>query len=262
MGSIAFVPTMGALHNGHLLLVAQAKQAAERTVVSIFVNPGQFGPNEDFDQYPRTIESDLNLLHGVGVDAVFLPTPTMIYPEGYSRATRVKIPRLGAKLCGRTRPHFFEGVCSVVVRLVSLINPSVLLLGEKDYQQLQILRRIFLDLFWTVKIVPVGIVRESDGLAMSSRNRYLSPIDRTEATHIFRAMESARDCVKDGERRAAAVKRHVIHYFSQIQSIKVDYVEIVEPSLVNSSTISAQSRLVVAVWVEGVRLIDNTVLCD
>ncbi len=255
--TLSFVPTMGALHDGHLTLVKAALNTNGLVVVSIFINPGQFGPSEDFDRYPRTTESDIALLEGMGVDAVFLPTSALIYPNGYVKATRVKVPLIGKRLCGRSRPHFFEGVCSVVMRLISIIRPDYLVMGEKDFQQLQIIRQMCEDLFIPVQMIPVEIVRESDGIAMSSRNRFLSASARTIACHLYVGLRNAQESVALGETRSAPLKRAMTTYLSLFPEIIIDYIEIIDSRIQRQSRVGDDARLVVAVWIAGVRLIDN-----
>ncbi len=186
---IGFVPTMGALHDGHLALVREAKRRVPFVAVSIFVNPTQFGPNEDFARYPRDLASDVAKLATVGADAVFAPEPAAMYPKG--EQTRVHVGALAAPLCGRFRPGHFEGVATVVSKLFALAGPCVAVFGKKDYQQLAILRRLATDLFFPVEIVGHPIIRERDGLAMSSRNAYLSPPDRQRALALSRGLAAA-----------------------------------------------------------------------
>lgn len=185
---IALVPTMGNLHAGHLALVRAGRERAERTVVSIFINPLQFGPAEDFATYPRTLERDRELLEGVGADLLFFPSLETVYPRGQAEQTRVEVPGLGGILCGASRPGHFAGVTTVVCKLLNMVQPDVALFGEKDFQQLMAIRRMAEDLCLAVEIVGVATVREADGLAMSSRNAYLEPRERARAPALYRAL--------------------------------------------------------------------------
>lgn len=204
---IAFVPTMGNLHAGHGDLVTRARKLADRVVVSIFVNPMQFGPNEDFAQYPRTPVEDAELLTRLGADVLFVPDATDIYPQGYEQSTFIDIPGLTDILCGAFRPGHFRGVATVVAKLFNLVAPDVAVFGEKDFQQLMVIRRMVSDLCMPVEIVGAPTVREADGLAMSSRNRYLSASDRAAAPAIHRALTAAVERLKSGDRDIEAIER-------------------------------------------------------
>ncbi|MEO0558371.1 MAG: pantoate--beta-alanine ligase, partial [Bacteroidota bacterium] len=194
---LALVPTMGALHDGHLALVKRARQLADHVTVSVFVNPTQFGPNEDYDAYPRTLDTDLDALASIGgVDAVFAPTPEAMYPFDLPPFTTVQVRQLDQHLCGATRPGHFEGVTSVVTRLFLACRPHVAVFGEKDAQQLAILRRMTTELGFGIELVGHPIVREPDGLAMSSRNRYLSPEERAQAVVLSQALRQAAAAVR------------------------------------------------------------------
>lgn len=203
---IAFVPTMGNLHAGHGSLVSRASALAEHVIVSIFVNPLQFGPNEDFATYPRTPDKDQQLLRELNVELLFAPEVDDIYPRGQETTARVHVPGLEDILCGAFRPGHFMGVATVVTKLLNLVQPDVALFGEKDYQQLMIIRRAAIDLCMPVEIVGVQTAREPDGLAMSSRNRYLSPEQRAVAPHIFAALEQARVAIESGSTDYAALE--------------------------------------------------------
>jgi pantoate--beta-alanine ligase len=192
---IAFVPTMGNLHAGHGTLVSRAAQLADHVIVSVFVNPLQFGPNEDFAAYPRTPEEDRQLLQALNVEVLFVPEVDDIYPRGQETTARVHVPGLEDILCGAFRPGHFMGVATVVTKLLNLVQPDVALFGEKDFQQLMVIRRAAIDLCMPVEIVGVQTAREADGLAMSSRNRYLLPEQRAVAPHIFAALERARQAI-------------------------------------------------------------------
>ncbi len=204
---VAFVPTMGNLHAGHGSLVAAARQRAARVVVSIFVNPLQFGPNEDFAAYPRTPDEDRKLLESLDVDVLFTPTVEEIYPRGQQTTARVHVPELEDILCGAFRPGHFMGVATVVTKLLNLVQPDVALFGEKDFQQLMIIRRAAEDLCMPVEILGLPTTREPDGLAMSSRNRYLTAEQRALAPHIFAALERAREALENGRRDFEAIEK-------------------------------------------------------
>jgi pantoate--beta-alanine ligase len=204
---IAFVPTMGNLHAGHGTLVSRASELAEHVIVSIFVNPLQFGPNEDFATYPRTPEEDRKLLRELNVELLFAPEVDDIYPRGQETTARVHVPGLEDILCGAFRPGHFMGVATVVTKLLNLVQPDVALFGEKDFQQLMIIRRAAVDLCMPVEIVGVPTAREPDGLAMSSRNRYLTPEQRAVAPHIFAELERARVAVESGATDYAALEQ-------------------------------------------------------
>ncbi|HSH43229.1 MAG TPA: pantoate--beta-alanine ligase [Arenicellales bacterium] len=192
-GSVAFVPTMGNLHQGHLALVEHALEQAAAVLVSIYVNPLQFGENEDFAGYPRTLEADREALEALGVAAVFVPDEATMYPRGAERQTRVVVPGLGEILCGQSRPGHFQGVTTVVARLLNIVGPDIAVFGRKDYQQLAIIRRMVSDLAMPVKIEGVPTVRDADGLALSSRNQYLDAGERSIAPGLYRALQ---DCVR------------------------------------------------------------------
>lgn len=203
---IAFVPTMGNLHDGHLRLVERAFRFAERVVVSIFVNPMQFGEGEDYASYPRTPEKDGAKLAEAGVDLLFAPTVEEMYPDGYRSATRVEVAGLSEILCGAVRPGHFAGVATVVTKLFNLVQPDVAVFGEKDFQQLTVIRRMVADLCFPVDVLGVPTVREADGLAMSSRNSYLTPKERSRAPALYRALCEAGERVQRGEMDLGAIE--------------------------------------------------------
>ena len=196
---IAFVPTMGNLHDGHLKLVEAARQRGDRVVVSIFVNPTQFGPNEDFASYPRTEDDDVRQLTAAGADLVFLPDVDTMYPGGTETATYVEVPELSDELCGEYRPGHFRGVATVVARLFNMVQPDVAVFGEKDFQQLLVIRRMVRDLHFPVDIVGIPTHREDDGLAMSSRNRYLSPQERGKAALLHATLQQCAEDLQAGD---------------------------------------------------------------
>ena len=253
---LALVPTMGYLHTGHLALIAQAKQLADRVVVSIFVNPTQFAPDEDFARYPRDAKGDEVKCEQAGVDAVFAPEVGEMYPPGFQ--TFAEVGQLGRGLCGEKRPGHFRGVATVMTKLLSILRPEVALFGEKDYQQLQVIRRLNGDLNLGSQIVAVPTVREPDGLAMSSRNAYLSPTDRERALAIFRGLRRSQQLVADGVRQSrdlvAAIRSELAG-----AHLREDYVAIVDAeTLVPLERLeSSPARALVAAFAGSTRLIDN-----
>jgi pantoate--beta-alanine ligase len=256
---IALVPTMGALHAGHLELVSEARQRADRVVVSIFVNPIQFDRRDDFERYPRTTEHDRWLCDQAGVDATYEPTPGAMYPEGFQSG--VEVAGLTEPLCGTARPGHFRGVTTVVTKLFHAVRPHVALFGEKDYQQLAVVRRMTADLDFGVEIVGVPTVREDDGVAMSSRNRRLGTEDRVAARCVPAALVAAAEAVRGGERRAAAVVAKATAAVAAEPRARVEYAELRDPvTLQEVEEVAAPALLALAVWVGGVRLIDNRVL--
>jgi pantoate--beta-alanine ligase len=256
---IALVPTMGALHEGHLSLVQAGYRLADRVVVSIFVNPTQFGPTEDFARYPRDLARDLESLRKVGTDVLYTPSVEEIYPSG--DATWVTVERLTTGLCGRSRPGHFRGVTTVVARLLHAARPHVAIFGEKDYQQLAVIRRMARDLGFGVEIVGGPIVREPDGLAMSSRNAFLSSRARQQATALNAALHEVRALVRAGVCDAATVCATARQRIEKEPLAEIDYVELVDAeNLEPVREVGARSLLALAVRFEGTRLIDNTLL--
>ena len=223
--SIAFVPTMGNLHAGHASLVAAAHAHGRRVVASVFVNPLQFGPNEDYNAYPRTPVDDEALLTELGADVLFLPTVEEMYPKGAAGSTIVDVPEIANILCGRFRPGHFQGVATVVVKLLNLVQPDVAIFGEKDYQQLTVIRTSVEDLCLPVKIVGAPTVRAEDGLALSSRNRYLDAEERTRAPAMYRALDRARRRLESGEVDLAAIEREGLESLSAA-GFRPDYFEV------------------------------------
>jgi pantoate--beta-alanine ligase len=258
---IGFVPTMGALHEGHLALVREAKRRTPFVAASIFVNPTQFGPNEDFSRYPRDLASDVAKLANVGADLVFAPDAGAMYPKG--EETRVHVGALAAPLCGRFRPGHFEGVATVVTKLFALSGPCVAVFGKKDYQQLAILRRLATDLFFPVEVVGHPIVREPDGLAMSSRNAYLSPTDRQRALALSRGLAAAWRAFTGGERGAGAL-RGAARGEVERGADTIDYVEIADADSLapydGDAKVADRALVAIACRIGATRLIDNVVL--
>jgi pantoate--beta-alanine ligase len=257
--AVGLVPTMGALHEGHLSLVRRARAENEVLAVSIFVNPTQFGPTEDLERYPRTPERDQALLEAEGVDVVFMPTPAVMYPPGAS--TRVEVGPLAAILEGALRPGHFAGVATVVTKLFHLTRPRRAYFGQKDAQQLAVIRRFAADLNLPVEIVGCPIVREADGLALSSRNRYLSPAERQAALVLSRALGVAAAAYADGERAAAVLSRLMRWTVEAEPLARLDYAEVVEGLTWETPAVAASGcLLLLAARLGATRLIDNHVL--
>jgi pantoate--beta-alanine ligase len=258
---LGLVPTMGALHSGHLRLVEVARRHVERVAVSIFVNPTQFGPNEDFERYPRNLQRDVELLAGAGADLVFAPTPAEMYPEG--ERTRVSVSGLDQHLCGPFRPGHFQGVATVVTKLFAAAGACTAVFGRKDYQQLKIIERLARDLLLPVRILGEPTVRDSDGLALSSRNAYLSSDERARALAIPRALAGAAARFGAGERRAEALIEPVRRTL-EAAGLRLDYAEIADADQLfplDSSAVAGERALVaIAAFCGTTRLIDNLVL--
>lgn len=259
-GSVAFVPTMGNLHDGHLSLARLAASKADVVVMSIFVNPTQFGPGEDFAAYPRTLEDDLEKIEGSGVvEAVFLPEQQTIYPFGMADAVRIVLPALSRELCGAFRPGHFDGVASVVCRLLNIVQPQLLVMGQKDYQQCVLLERMVADLQMPVALVMAPTQREPDGLAMSSRNRYLDADERKKASTLHAALAQMRDAVLGGDRDFARIA-NMARERLVAAGFRPDYVEVRRArDLAAPSDADAAGELVAlgAAWLGRARLIDN-----
>lgn len=259
-GPVGLVPTMGFLHEGHLSLVRKARSDNDHVIVSIFVNPTQFGPEEDFDRYPRNIERDLQLLEEEDVDAVFSPPATEIYPPDFDDWVELNAPLL-ERLEGQSRPGFFRGVCTVVARLFRIIEPDRAYFGQKDAQQLRVIRRMVQELRLGVEVVPMPIVREPDGLAMSSRNAYLSPGERSHALVLSRSLAQARRLVAEGVTDAERIRSCVREMIDAEPGIDLDYVSIAdEQTFKELRKIDRPALLLLAARVGPTRLIDNTVL--
>ena len=256
---VGFVPTMGALHRGHLSLVELALQRADRVVVSIFVNPSQFGPEEDLKSYPRHPEKDVEALEEAGVHGVFCPSEDDIYPPGFS--TGVHVSGLAETLCGRYRKGHFDGVATVCAVLFGIVKPDLAVFGRKDAQQLAVIRRMVADLRIGVRILSGEIVREPDGLALSSRNSYLTAEERRQAPVIHRSLKTAEEMFREGERDADTIKEAVLKGISTAPMARVQYVEVVDPGTMEPlKTANPPALLAVAVYFGHTRLIDNVVL--
>lgn len=254
--SVGLVPTMGALHEGHLSLVRAARAECDYTVVTIFVNPTQFGPREDLARYPRTLEADLGALEAQAVDLVFCPAPETMYPPGFS--TYVDPPEVARAWEGACRPGHFRGVATVVLKLFQLIPADVAYFGRKDYQQALVIRHLVRDLNVPIRIQVCPIVREPDGLAMSSRNRYLDPSQRRQALALFRALQAARQLVRQGERDVTAVRSAMSDVLAAAEIEHVDYIAIVEPdTLEELPRVKLTMVVLLAAHVGHTRLIDN-----
>ncbi len=256
---IGFVPTMGYFHEGHLALMRRAKELADKLVVSIFVNPIQFGPQEDFAAYPRDLERDARLAEEVGVDVLFVPDDQEMYPPGYQ--TFVEVTELSKPLCGAKRPGHFRGVATVVLKLFNIVRPHLAVFGLKDYQQFLVIRQMVKDLNLDVEIIGHPIVREKDGLAMSSRNTYLSPEERQSALCLYQALRLAQEKIKEGNREVAALKEELSRFILSHPYTKIDYIEFCDPeTLAPVDYINQKTLLALAVFVGRARLIDNTIL--
>lgn len=255
--TIGFVPTMGYLHEGHLSLVRCSKKENDLTVVSIFVNPTQFGEGEDYERYPRDLDRDLELLEREGVDIVFAPRERDIYPPDFS--TYVEETSLSRLWEGEFRPGHFRGVCTIVTKLFNIVQPDRAYFGEKDFQQLQVIKRMVRDLNMDIEVIGCPIVREKDGLAMSSRNVYLSPEERKQATALYKSFQLAQRLVKEGLRDAEKLKGEIEKFLKSFPLIEqIDYVAVVDPQTLKPvKEIKGGERILVAVRTPSARLIDN-----
>lgn len=256
---VGFVPTMGYLHRGHAALMTAARAACDLVVVSIFVNPTQFGPNEDFDRYPRDLDRDLAICREAGVDAIFHPTVAEMYPE--QSITWVDVDLLTNTLCGASRPGHFRGVATVVSKLFNIVQPDAAFFGQKDAQQVAVIQRMARDLHMNVEIVPVPTVREPDGLALSSRNVYLRPEERQAALVLAGALARAKELVAAGERDARHVRQQMIDLIQAEPLAQIDYVEVVDQSTLQPiPTLDRPALAALAVRIGATRLIDNSLL--
>ncbi len=255
--TIGFVPTMGFLHKGHLSLMNRAKQETDIVVASIFVNPTQFGPNEDYESYPRDMERDQELCEKAGVDFLFTPKVEEMYPEGYSTFVEVA-GDLTRQLCGRTRPGHFRGVTTIVAKLFNMTSPDFAYFGKKDAQQVVVIEKMVRDLNMDITIVPCSIIREEDGLAMSSRNAYLSPEDRQSACILSQSLFAAIQKIQEGEKDPAMTKQFLIEKINDIKKAQLDYVEVVHSkTLQGIPKIEGDILIALAVKFGKTRLIDN-----
>lgn len=258
--TVALVPTMGNLHAGHMSLVELAKAAADRVIVSVFVNPTQFGPSEDFDSYPRTLDQDSELLVEAGVDAVFAPDVEEVYPFGEDRSIRIELPELADMLCGAQRPGHFSGVAGVVLRLINMVQPERAVFGEKDYQQLLVLKRLVADCHLPVVVEGAPIVREPDGLAMSSRNQYLTTEQRALAPELYATISACAEALRQGDERIQALEAAALQRLDAA-GFRPDYVEIRSAEDLSRPLAdefgSRPLRILAAAWLGKARLIDN-----
>ncbi|RUO80665.1 pantoate--beta-alanine ligase [Idiomarina tyrosinivorans] len=258
---VALVPTMGNLHDGHLALVKHAQQNAERVVVSIFVNPMQFGANEDLDSYPRTLTEDCEKLASLGVDAVFTPTVDDVYPRGLGQQTRVEVPGISDILCGASRPGHFTGVATIVCKLFNMVQPDVAVFGQKDFQQLQVIRLMTADLSLPVEIIGVPTQRLASGLAMSSRNGYLSDAERQQASVIYQTLKTLAATLQSGGTDFSAYEQQAREALQQC-GLKPDYVSIRNARDLSAPSVDAAERwvILIAAFLGKTRLIDNIVV--
>ena len=256
---IGLVPTMGYLHDGHLSLVRKVKDLCDVVVVSIFVNPTQFGPGEDFKRYPRDEEGDKAKLEGEAVNLLFIPEASDMYPSGYQ--TYVDVREVSKGLCGDFRPGHFRGVATVVAKLFNIVKPDVAIFGEKDYQQLLVIKRMVEDLNFDIKIIPGVLIREEDGMAMSSRNTYLSPEERQRALILYRSLLKGKDLFQSGERKASAFIRTVKESIASADGVSLQYVEVRDAeTLEKIESVSRPAVIALAAIVGSVRLIDNIII--
>jgi pantoate--beta-alanine ligase len=257
---IGFVPTMGYLHQGHLSLIETAKAQADTVVVSIFVNPTQFGPNEDFSKYPRDLTRDLQLCEEAGADIVFIPSTDELYPKGYS--TYITEENYSKGLCGISRPNHFRGVLTVVAKLFNIVHPDLAVFGQKDAQQAAVIKKMVADLHFCVNVVVAPTLREPDGLAMSSRNKYLTASQREEALAISQALRTAKGLVESGVRNVDRVIAEATHVLASRRRVRMIYVSAVDPDTMEPAREIEPGRTVLAIaaWVDEIRLIDNMTL--
>ncbi len=257
--TIALVPTMGYLHAGHASLLQEGRKKADLLVASIFVNPTQFGAGEDFNSYPRDLEGDSQVAEAAGVDFIFTPLISDMYPAGYQ--TYVDVEELTKPLCGASRPGHFRGVATVVAKLFNIVMPKLAFFGRKDYQQLAVIRRMAADLNMDVEIVGMPLIREVDGLAMSSRNAYLSEGQRASALCLSRALSVARSAFLDGERSVAVLRDEVLRVINAVAEAQIDYVEFLDgDSLTELAEVDDHTVLALAIKIGPVRLIDNRIM--
>ena len=258
---IGFVPTMGALHQGHLSLMEHLRNKCDLLVVSIYVNPTQFAPGEDLEKYPRNLQEDSAKCEDAGVDVVFAPPDRQMYPPGFS--TYVNVEKLTEVLCGASRPSHFRGVTTVVAKLFNIVQPDVAVFGQKDYQQTIVIKRMVADLNWETEILVAPTMREADGLAMSSRNRYLSSEERDSALMLFQALTRAYQMIKDGERSAEKLKQAMHQIIASGHQNRIDYISVVNgESLQEVKNMKGDTLLAVAVYVGQTRLIDNLLITN
>lgn len=260
-GSVGFVPTMGYLHKGHLALVKQARAETDTVVVSIFVNPAQFGPKEDFARYPRDTDRDLALLEKEKVDLVFMPSSEEMYPEGFN--SWVEVEKVTDRLEGAVRPGHFRGVATVVAKLFNIVEPARAYFGQKDAQQVVVIKKMTADLNMNLEVVIAPTVREADGLAMSSRNTYLGPEERKAALVLWRSLNLAQQLWSQGERKADSLRQRMVALIQEEPLAGIDYVSIADPETLDELVnINSPALVSLAVYIGKTRLIDNIILRD
>lgn len=253
--TVGFIPTMGALHRGHLSLVEKAKEENEILVVSIYVNPSQFSPNEDLSNYPRTLERDIKLLEKLDVDYVFFPSDREMYPDGY--LTWIEVNEITEILCGKSRPSHFKGVTTIVTKLLNLVNPTSIYMGEKDFQQLTIIKKMVKDLNMPFNVVGCPLIRENDGLALSSRNKYLSSGEREDALSLYRSLKKAKELYHNGTLEISVIKKEMNRIISEANGM-IEYIEFINPQNFHKvDKLNAGIRILLAVKIGHTRLIDN-----
>jgi pantoate--beta-alanine ligase len=256
--TIAFVPTMGYFHEGHLNLMREARKRGDLLIVSLFVNPTQFGPSEDFKNYPRDFERDRKMLEGVGVDILFAPEASDMYPPNHQ--TIIRVEKVTQNLCGRSRPTHFQGVTTVVLMLFEIVMPHVAIFGEKDYQQLVAIQQMARDLHMSVEVLGMPTVREADGLAMSSRNTYLLPHERKAALSLYRSLQKAEELLQQGERKADRILLEMNGILRSEPLVRIDYVQICDAhTLEDVGRIEGDVVVALAAYLGKTRLIDNLV---
>jgi pantoate--beta-alanine ligase len=256
-GTIGFVPTMGALHNGHLSLINNSNQTCDYTIVSIFVNPAQFSKNEDLSTYPKPLDKDLVLLNKFKIDAILLPSNDVMYPKGFSTFVNENIVSMGLE--GKSRPSFFKGVTTIVAKLFNIVNPTHTFFGEKDAQQLRIIQKMVKDLNFSIQIVPCQIIREANGLAMSSRNEYLSTKSRQSASIIYDSLKHGLSLLENGERNPNIIREEISKIIQIEPNAKVDYISVSDNLSLEeiNGEITGEVLVSTAVYFDDIRLIDN-----
>jgi len=255
---IVFVPTMGYFHEGHLSLMREGKRLGDLLIVSLFVNPTQFGPSEDYQRYPRDLQRDKKMAEEVGVDFLFVPEVEEMYPPDHQ--TIVRVEKVTRGLCGKSRPNHFQGVATVVTMLFNIVMPHIAIFGEKDFQQLVTIRQMVKDLFMDIEIVGMPTVRESDGLAMSSRNTYLSSNERKAATYLYQSLKMAEELIKSGEKRPEKIIEKMKNFLFSEPLIKIDYIHICNTrTLEDVNEIEGEVLIALAAYIGQTRLIDNLV---
>ncbi len=256
---IGFVPTMGAFHEGHLKLIRKCRQQVGTAVVSIYVNPTQFGEGEDYEKYPRNLTEDAEIAIEEGVDYLFAPSDDEMYESNH--LTYIEVEDLSDKLCGESRPDHFKGVCTIVAKLFNIVRPDLAYFGRKDAQQAVIVKKMIKDLNFDIKIVVESIVREEDGLATSSRNKYLDPEQRQSAISLYESLKAAAEMVENGERRTEIIKDRMREIIQGVEHTKIDYIEITDPETLETiDQIQDEALALLAVYVGETRLIDNILL--